>query len=159
MRKNGLETPILMLSAKGQEADIVLGLDLGADDYVTKPFSVEILLARVRALLRRREGDGSAAKLAFGDCELDLESHVFRRSGEEVELTSKEFGVLAYLARNEGRALTRSNILNAVWGSSLVVTTRSVDRCIATLRNKVESNPKQPIHVHTIRDVGYRFTS
>lgn len=156
IRQEGLTTPIIMLTAKSQESDIVLGLNLGADDYVAKPFSLEILLARVNACLRRRRGPPGQV-FEFGDCRLDSHSHVLRRNGAEVALTPKEFRLLAYFARNVGRALTRATILDGVWGEDLIVTERSVDRCINSLRSKVEPNPQCPQFIKTIRDVGYRF--
>lgn len=156
IRKEGLATPIIMLTAKSQESDIVLGLNLGADDYVTKPFSLEVLLARASASLRRlrpRTGDA----MTFGDCRLDSTAHKLFRRDEEVSLTPKEFRLIEYFAKNTGRALTREKILNGVWGEDLIVTERSVDRCINTLRNKIEPDPEHPRFIQTIRDVGYRF--
>lgn len=145
-----------MLTAKGQESDIVLGLNLGADDYVTKPFSIKELLARVNAFLRRRR-ERDQQTYRFGDCELDLGSRRLRRAGAEVTLTPKEFDVLAYLVRRAGRALSRDDILRTVWGHDVFVTSRSVDRCITTLRAKIEPDPHAPTFVQTLRDVGYRF--
>ncbi len=156
IRQHGLEMPIVMLTAKGQEEDIVRGLELGADDYVTKPFGVRELIARVNAFLRRREAEPSERK-KFGDCELDLSSHRLLRAGAEVELTTKEYGLLEYFARRPGRALTRNDILDAVWGTGIIVGSRSVDRCVTTLRAKIEPDPNAPTFIHTIRDVGYRF--
>jgi len=156
IRQEGLTTPIIMLTAKSQESDVVLGLNLGADDYVAKPFSVEILLARVNACLRRRR-EPPEEVFEFGECRLDPGSHLFWRKGAEVALTPKEFRLLDYFTRNAGRALTRDKILDEVWGNDLIVTQRSVDRCVNTLRNKVEADPQQPRFIKTIRDVGYRF--
>jgi DNA-binding response OmpR family regulator len=156
LRQEGLTTPIIMLTAKSQESDIVLGLNLGADDYVAKPFSVEILLARVNACLRRRRGRPGEV-FEFGECRLDPGSHLLWRKGAEVALTPKEFRLLDYFTRNAGRALRRDKILDEVWGDDLIVTQRSVDRCVNTLRNKVEADPQQPRFIKTIRDVGYRF--
>lgn len=156
VRQDGFATPIIMLTAKSQESDIVLGLNLGADDFVAKPFSLEVLLARASACLRRRQ-EPARALFRFGNCELDHESHKLFRGGEEVPLTPKEFGLLEYFVRNVGRALTRDKILDAVWGDDLIVTDRSVDRCINTLRNKIEPDPERPRLIRTIRDVGYRF--
>ena len=155
VRARGLETPILMLTAKGQEEDIVLGLNLGADDYITKPFRRGELIARVNAFLRRRRFKGAAAR--FGDFELNLAARKLFRGGREVELTTKEFGALAYFVERRGCALTRDDILNAVWGGAVLVTPRSVDRCIATLRAKIERDPHRPRYIHTVRDIGYRF--
>ncbi len=154
VRAQGIDTPIIMLTAKGQESDIILGLNLGADDYVTKPFSIGELLARTNAFLRRREISPQCCR--FGDCEMDLPARKLFRDGREVILTPKEFALLAYLVRRAGRALTRGDILNAVWGHGVFVTGRSVDRCINTLRNKIEPTP-YPTFIQTIRGIGYRF--
>ncbi len=154
-RQQGLELPIIMLTAKGQEDDIVRGLELGADDYVTKPFSIRELLARVRAFLRRKATE--AATYAFGSCRLDLEAHKLFRNGLEVELTGKEFRLLEFFVKRKGRALTRDTILSGVWGDDVIVTDRSVDRCVTTLRSKIENDPHRPEFVQTIRDIGYRF--
>jgi DNA-binding response OmpR family regulator len=155
VRAQGLDVPIVMLTSKGQEADIILGLDLGADDYVTKPFRVGELIARVKAFLRRRQAP--ATNVTFGDCEIDLVARRCRRRGSDLDLTTKEFALLAYFASRPGCALSRDVILNAVWGTSVFVTPRSIDRCIATLRSKVEPNPHAPVYIQTIRDIGYRF--
>ena len=156
VRSKGLDTPIIMLTAKGQESDIVLGLNLGADDYVTKPFSIRELLARAHALLRRQQ-QGEAQVHRFGACELDLASHRLLRNGAEMPMTPKEFGLLALLVRRAGRAFTRDEILDAVWGRDVFVTSRSVDRCINTLRSKVEPDPHHPTFIKTVREIGYRF--
>jgi DNA-binding response OmpR family regulator len=153
-RKRGLEMPIIMLTAKGQEEDIVRGLELGADDYVTKPFSIRELLARVKALLRR---NGNAAEFRFGRCRLDLTARRLFRDDVEVPLTAKEFRLLEFFVKRPGRALTRDSILDAVWGQEVIVTDRSVDRCVTTLRSKVEDEPHDPVLIQTIRDIGYRF--
>jgi len=154
-RSRQLDMPIIMLTAKGQEEDIVRGLELGADDYVTKPFSIRELIARVKAFLRR-QGPESAG-YEFGDCRLDLEAHKLFKSGVEVALTAKEFRLLEFLVKRAGRALTRDSILEAVWGDEVIVTDRSVDRCVTTLRSKIEPDPREPSFIHTIRDIGYRF--
>ncbi len=156
VRRRNLDMPILMLTAKGEEEDIVRGLELGADDYVTKPFSIRELLARAKAFLRRRAA-GTGDTCRFGDCELNVASHQLFRGGAEVPLTTKEFRLLEHFVRRPGRALTRNDILNAVWGRSVIVTPRSVDRCVTTLRAKIEPEPHRPTYIHTIRDVGYRF--
>jgi DNA-binding response OmpR family regulator len=156
IRMRELEMPIIMLTAKGQEEDIIRGLDLGADDYVTKPFSIWELLARVNAFLRRR-ASGARTVHEFGVCELDLAAHKLFRNGSEVELTPKEFGLLEYLVKNTGRVRTRDQILNAVWGNTVIVTTRSVDRCVSTLRSKLEPDCRDPSLIKTIPDIGYRF--
>jgi DNA-binding response OmpR family regulator len=144
VRERGLDVPIIMLTAKGQEEDIVLGLNLGADDYVTKPFRIRELLARVHAFLRRRQIEDLAGRKLF-------------QNGVEVPLTSKEFRLLEHFVTRRGRALTRDEILDAVWGNSVIVTPRSVDRCVTTLRGKIEPDPHHPRYIHTIRDIGYRF--
>jgi DNA-binding response OmpR family regulator len=156
VRAEKLDMPILMLTAKGQEDDIVRGLDLGADDYITKPFGMRELLARTHAFLRRHKA-GAAAVYEFGACRLDTVSHRLFRGGVEVLLTSKEFSLLEYFLQNPGRALTRENIMNAVWGNSIIVTVRSVDRCITTLRSKIEPDPHRLTFIQTLRNIGYRF--
>lgn len=157
IRREGYEMPIIMLTAKGQEQDIIRGLNVGADDYVTKPFSISELLARAKAFLRRHRLADST-ELDFGDCRLDRSSHQFFKHGSEVKLTGKEYKLLEYFLEHRGKALTRQNIMNQVWGSTILVTQRSVDRCVTTLRQKVEDNPGAPKHIKTIRDVGYRFS-
>jgi len=156
VRERGLEMPILMLTAKGQEEDIVLGLNLGADDYISKPFRRGELIARVNAFLRRARPQPAAA-VRFGEYDLNLAAHKLFRHGKEVELTAKEFRLLAYFVSRRGCALTRDDILNAVWGNSVIVTPRSIDRCVATLRAKIEPEPHSPAYIQTIRDIGYRF--
>jgi len=156
LRDRGRDVPIIMLTAKGQEEDIVCGLNLGADDYVTKPFQISELLARARAFLRRRAGLHPASQ-HFGEFELDRRSHRLLRGGEEIPLTPKEFRLLDHFLANAGRALTRENILAAVWGSSVVVSARSVDRCIRTLRAKIEPRAGGPRLIRTIPEIGYRF--
>jgi len=156
VRARGGDVPIIMLTARGQEEDIVRGLNSGADDYVTKPFSIRELTARVNAFLRRRNSARENV-CRFGDFLLDVEAHELRRNGEKVDLTAKEFRLLLHLASRPGRALTRDNILDAVWGSSVFVTPRSIDRCVTTLRAKIEPAPHSPRYIQTIRDIGYRF--
>jgi DNA-binding response OmpR family regulator len=153
-RSRQLDMPIIMLTAKGQEEDIIRGLELGADDYVTKPFSIRELLARVKAFLRRQTADTA---YEFGDFRLDLVSHKLFRMNREVELTAKEFRLLEFFVKRAGRALTRDSILDAVWGDEVIVTDRSVDRCVTTLRGKIESDSRHPAFIQTIRDIGYRF--
>ena len=153
-RARKLDLPILMLTARGQEEDVVRGLELGADDYVTKPFGIRELLARAKALLRRVP---VSDQFQFGRFRLDRAAHRLFKAGEEVVLTSKEFRLLEFLVRHAGRALTRDTILDGVWGNEVIVTDRSVDRCITTLRGKIESDPHNPVFIRTIRDIGYRF--
>jgi len=156
LRERGLVMPVVMLTAKGQEEDIILGLNLGADDYVTKPFRIGELVARVNAFLRRRKVKAGAV-CVFGRHRLDVQAHKLFRDGREIELTAKEFRLLEYFAERAGRALARNDILNGVWGHSVMVTERSIDRCVATLRAKIEPDPHHPIYIQTIRDIGYRF--
>jgi DNA-binding response OmpR family regulator len=160
-RASGIETPILMLSARGQEMDRVAGLDLGADDYVTKPFSLAELLARVRALLRRSHAGGGAEELigslAFNDVEIDFGKYEARRAGRTLEMTRKEFQVLRYLASRPGRVVTREELLEAVWGYEKYPTTRTVDNHILSLRAKLEREPGKPGHLLTVHGVGYKW--
>jgi len=156
LRQQQLEVPIVMLTAKGQESEIVEGLELGADDYVTKPFSIHELLARVKAILRRAtQTEGGVYQI--GDATFDVAGHKLTRNRKEIPLTTKEYHLLAYFLSRPNRALTRNEIMNHVWGRSIIVSGRSVDRCIATLRSKIEPDQRQPTFIHTIRDVGYRF--
>ena len=156
LRARKMDVPIIMLTAQGQEADIIRGLEVGADDYVTKPFSVRELLARAKALLRRHRA-GTSDLCEFGDCRLDLAAHKFFRRGSEVALTSKEYRLLSFFVQRAGRAVTRDQILDAVWGTDILVNDRSVDRCVTTLRAKIEPDPHHPTFIRTIRDIGYRF--
>ncbi len=135
---DGLAMPIIMLTAKGQESDIILGLNLGADDYVTKPFSINELLARANAFLRRRRAKVGQVH-RFGEIELDLAARTVKQAGRVIELTPKEFDLLTLLADNPGRAMTRDHILDRVWGHGVFITRRSVDRCIKTLRARSTS--------------------
>ncbi len=157
LRQEGLEMPIIMLTAKSEESDVVLGLNIGADDYVTKPFSINELLARAAAFLRRDNRSDNQDVAEFGDYRLDLAARRLLRGNEEVELSPKEFNLLSFFVEKQGRALSRDDILNAVWGYDCIVTSRSVDRFVTTLRNKIESDPAHPVFIHTVRQVGYRF--
>jgi DNA-binding response OmpR family regulator len=154
-RSRQLDMPIIMLTAKGQEDDIVRGLELGADDYVTKPFGIRELLARVKAFLRRQAPESACYE--FGDYQLDLTAHKLFKKGVQIALTAKEFRLLEFFVKRAGRALTRDSILAAVWGNEVIVTDRSVDRCVTTLRGKIEQDPRNPQFIQTIRDIGYRF--
>lgn len=156
IRRQKLDFPIIMLTAKGQEEEIVRGLELGADDYVTKPFGIRELLARVNRLLRRQESEMPQA-IEIGDAVFNRTSQKLIRGGEEVPLTRKEYLLLEYFISQSHRALTRRDIMDHVWGRSVIVSGRSVDRCVATLRSKIEAEPGRPQFIHTIRDVGYRF--
>ena len=158
------DVPILILTAKGEEIDRVVGLELGADDYVTKPFSMRELLARARGMLRRSRVASEASSgprlrqlLKVGDLEIDLDSHIARLKGEPLNLKPREFDLLALLVANKGRAFTRDQILERVWGHDYVGESRTVDVHIRWLREKVQSYPNSPQGIITIRGVGYRF--
>jgi DNA-binding response OmpR family regulator len=156
IRKENLTMPIIMLTAKGEESDIILGLNLGADDYVTKPFSIKELLARVEAFLRRsRQTEQDVYE--FGDYRLDIPARKLTCKGNEVKLSPKEFRLLEYFVKKPGRALTRDDILNMVWGYDSYIGSRSIDRFVTTLRNKIEPDPHNPTFIHTIREIGYKF--
>jgi DNA-binding response OmpR family regulator len=158
LRDEGNRVPILMLTARGEETDRILGLDLGADDYVTKPFSIRELLARVRALLRRSEPQSPQLdRLTFGDIVVDFPQFEARKKGQLVEMTPKEFGVLQYLAAHPGKVVRREELLEEVWGYENYPTTRTVDNHIATLRAKLEEDPAQPQYLLTVHGVGYKF--
>jgi DNA-binding response OmpR family regulator len=158
LRTEGVRTPILILTARSEEADRVLGLDLGADDYVTKPFSVAELMARIRALLRRA---ASAAErpttLKFGQIEVDFRRYAARRRGKPIEMTRKEFEILQVLVSRQGSVVTREELLNEVWGMDTYPVTRTVDNHIAGLRAKLEANSAQPVYIQTVHGVGYKF--
>jgi DNA-binding response OmpR family regulator len=156
IRKENLDMPIIMLTAKGEEPDIILGLNLGADDYVTKPFSIKELLARVAAFLRRRKQQQQDT-YQFGKFVLDIPARRLLKNGKEVKLSPKEFKLLEYFCKKQGRALTRDDILNAVWGYNSFTSDRSVDRFVTTLRNKIEPDPHNPSFILTIREIGYKF--
>lgn len=157
-RKEGVTTPILVLTARGEDADRVLGLDLGADDYVTKPFSVRELLARVRALLRRgKPHSTSPDKLEFDDVVVDFLSYEAHKGDESLKLTRKEFGTLRLLAARAGEVVTRDELLNEVWEYHNYPTTRTVDNHIASLRAKLESDTAKPQRLITVHGVGYKL--
>lgn len=158
MRAEGLTTPILMLTARGEEGDRVVGLDLGADDYVTKPFSVRELLARVRALLRRTQpAKPTLDQLTIGNVTVDFRSYEARKSGKPLEMTRREFQILRALASRPGEVVTRDELLDHVWGLDLYPTTRTIDNHIAGLRAKLERDPAEPRHLLTVRGVGYKW--
>ncbi len=156
VREENLEMPIIMLTAKGQESDIILGLNLGADDYITKPFSIRELLARANAFLRRIRSK-HIEKYEFGEYCLDITSQTLTKNQETIKLSPKEFKLLHLFASKPHRALTRDEILNAAWGYDVFVTPRTIDRFVTTLRSKIESNPHCPQFIHTIREIGYKF--
>jgi len=160
LRQEGDRTPILMLTARGEEADRVLGLDLGADDYVTKPFSVRELLARVRAIVRRLHPPTTLPdELRFDDVVVDFRRYEARRGGQHVELTRKEYGLLRYLAAQPGVVIRRDELLDEVWDYQNYPTTRTVDNHVLSLRAKLEETPAEPRHLLTVHGVGYKFVS
>ena len=158
MRRAGLRVPIIILTAKALELEKVMGLDSGADDYVTKPFSPKELRARIRAHLRRAAGGTELLDVyRFGDMEVDAGRCELRRSGAVVEITSTEFKLLLTFIRNQSRVLTREKLIDAVWGPGTFLTDRVVDNHIVALRRKIEPEPAKPKHLVSIRGVGYRF--
>jgi len=158
VRREGIVTPILVLTARGEEADRVTGLDLGADDYVTKPFSVAELLARVRALLRRAHPTVTLPeRLAFDDVSVDFVRYEASKGGRPVQLAPKEYAVLRYLAARPGVVVQRADLLLDVWGYQQMPTTRTVDNHVALLRAKFEDDPSQPKRILTVHGVGYKL--
>lgn len=156
LRRSGTQTPIILLTAKSHEAEKVLGLELGADDYVTKPFSPMELRARIKAALRRSASD-SHEVFRFGDFEVDFDRFELRDSGQPVDLTPIEFKLLAAFVRNRRTLLSRQQLLDKVWGRDTYVTDRVVDTHIGNLRKKIERDPERPTLVTSVRGVGYRF--
>ncbi|MFO8070818.1 MAG: response regulator transcription factor [Polyangia bacterium] len=158
LRQKAEDVPVLILSARDQTRDKIQGLDLGADDYVTKPFELPELLARVEAMLRRRRAERrSEPAIEVGDVEVDPEGRTVHKSGEEVHLSAREFDLLLLLARSPGRVFTRDVILDRVWGWGFDGTTRTVDNFIMSLRQKLEDDPSRPRHILTVRQVGYKL--
>ena len=158
LRKQGVSVPILMLTARGEESDRVHGLDLGADDYLTKPFSLRELLARVRALLRRAYPETPLPDDAsFDDVVVDFRKYEASRGGKSLKLTRKEFGTLRYLVAREGEVVSRGDLLEEVWDYQEYPTTRTVDNHLASLRSKIEKEPANPRHLLTVHGVGYKF--
>jgi two-component system alkaline phosphatase synthesis response regulator PhoP len=159
LRRHGVETPVLMLTARGQVVDRVLGLKLGADDYLAKPFDMMELLARVEAVLRRRSGPSPASgtSFSFGDVRVDFRSTEVTRAGEAVFLSSLEFKLLRYFIEHRGALVSRRELLEQVWGYPAVLQTRTVDVHVASLRHKLERHPAKPEHILTVHRMGYRF--
>ena len=149
--------PIVMLTAKTDEIDRVMGLEMGADDYVCKPFSVREVIARVKARLRARPDEGTPDMFRFGNVKVDLRRRVLWKHDEEMRLTTHEAGTLAYLITNRGRDVSRDELLQNVWGYTAALTTRTVDNQILKLRKKIEDTPSQPRHILTVHGTGYRF--
>ena len=159
VRRAGLQTPILMLTARVQEAEKVLAFESGADDYVTKPFGTKELRARIKALLRRADnGLGKQSDVfKFADVEVDFTRGEVRRSGRPIDLTLTEFKLLGAFVRNQGRVLSRQQLLDAAWGAGMFLTDRAVDNHIVNLRRKIERVPTEPNHLVSVRGLGYRF--
>jgi two-component system alkaline phosphatase synthesis response regulator PhoP len=159
LRRQGLDVPIIMLTARGEEIDRVLGLELGADDYVTKPFSLRELLARVRAVLRRPGPRQRSEELRFGDVRIQRRARRVFRAGREVPTTRKEFDLLVYLVEHRGDVVTRERLLDEVWGFERFPTTRTVDTHVLRLRKKLEADPDHPAWIQTVHAQGYRFSA
>jgi two-component system alkaline phosphatase synthesis response regulator PhoP len=163
IRDQGLGTPVIMLTSKAEENDKVLGLEIGADDYVTKPFSLRELLARVKAHLRREESAGSTAtstrrtQFSFGEVTVDLKRHEVRNAGKLQELTPREFRILEYFLAHPGELISRDRLLEEVWGYELYPTTRTIDSHIHLLRTHIEPDPGNPRYIKTVHGVGYLF--
>jgi len=161
LRRRGVKTPILMLTAKSQVVDKVIGLKLGADDYLSKPFEMIELLARMEALLRRTtqpDHTASTEKFQFGEILVNFRTTQVFRSGKPVKLSAREFKLLRYFIENTGTTISREQLLNAVWGYNAMVFTRTVDVHVAWLRQKIEPDPRHPRYIHTLYGHGYRFT-
>ena len=160
LRRREVQTPIIMLTARGQVVDKVVGLKLGADDYVTKPFETAELLARIEALLRRTVSTGSAPTVEsyqFGPIRMNFRSAEVHRDGEQIELSAREFSLLRYFIEHRGSALSREELLNEVWGYNSTPSTRTVDVHVAWLRQKLEPNPRHPQFILTVHGRGYKF--
>jgi two-component system, OmpR family, response regulator RegX3 len=159
--RSSSRVPVVMLTARGEEMDRVLGLELGADDYVTKPFSAAELVARMRAVLRRSEPTSQAAEsvLEVGDVSMNLESHRVTRGGEEVDLTVKEFELLRVLLEHAGKVVRRQTLVGEVWDPAWFGSTKTVDVHVSALRKKLGDDPSDPRYLHTVRGVGFRFAS
>ena len=162
LRQKGVQTPVLMLTARGQVVDKVVGLKLGADDYLVKPFEMAELLARVEALLRRGASTSSSAPgttdgFVFGDIAIDFRRAEVTKGGKALELSAREFKLLRYFVEHRGAALSRDELLNEVWGYNAMPSTRTVDVHVAWLRQKVEDNPRHPQHILTVHGLGYKF--
>lgn len=158
LRRSGVKTPIILLTARAHEAEKVLGLELGADDYVTKPFSMRELRARMQAVLRRLE-PGEEKNARFGDCEVDFGRAELKKSGQVVEMTALELRLLRTFLRRPGLVLTRTQLIEEAWGGDTFVSERVVDTHILNLRKKIESDPAAPRHLRSVRGIGYRFDS
>lgn len=160
VKKEKPDLPVIMITARGSEMDKVSGLDIGADDYITKPFSIPELLARIRSVLRRAAPAPVALdQYSFGKVRLDFRKLQAFREEREIKLSTKEFEIMKYFIAHEGEAVHRHDLLNAVWGYESMPTTRTVDNFILDLRKKMENDPSKPVHIISIRDIGYKFLS
>jgi DNA-binding response OmpR family regulator len=160
LRGKGIEIPIIMLTARSQEIDKVVGLEIGADDYVTKPFSIRELQARIRANLRRVSKQvAEFEQFTFGSIELDFKKYRAAKQGKELELSAREFEILRYLIKHQGEIVTRDQLLDEVWGYNNNPISRTIDNHIVKLRQKIEENPAEPQHIITVHRVGYRFVT
>lgn len=160
LRVHGVKVPIILLTARQEEVDKLTGFDMGADDYVTKPFSIRELLARIKAVLARDERAApTPANYRFGEFVLDMEARTLARGNRDIPLTRTEFTLLAYFLANDGKALSRDVLLRNVWGVENLGTQRSLDTFVASLRAKIEKNPQRPMHILTIHRVGYKFVA
>jgi DNA-binding response OmpR family regulator len=156
LRQAGVRTPIIMLTARTHEAEKIMGLDLGADDYVTKPFSLRELRSRINAVLRRT-AENSAGTYRFGDCEVNFDRGEVRRGGAPLEITALEFRLLSAFIRRRGRVLSRQQIIDAAWGQDTAITDRVIDTHVLNLRKKIEPVPAKPQFLTSVRGMGYRF--
>lgn len=159
LRNSGNSTPLILLTARSAEVDKVLGLELGADDYLAKPFGMAELMARIRALLRRSAFTDDVDRVEFDDISIDFKAYRAERGSEPVELSAREYRLLKYLVLKRGRVVTRDELLDEVWGYNSYPTTRTVDNHIARLRQKIEANVDEPRHILTVHGVGYKFVA
>jgi DNA-binding response OmpR family regulator len=159
LRNSGNSTPLILLTARSAEVDKVLGLELGADDYLAKPFGMAELMARIRALLRRSAVTDDVDRVEFDDISIDFKAYRAERGSEPVELSAREYRLLKYLVIKRGRVVTRDELLDEVWGYNSYPTTRTVDNHIARLRQKIEANVDEPRHILTVHGVGYKFVA
>lgn len=159
LRISGISTPIILLTARSSETDKVLGLDLGADDYLAKPFGMLELMARVKALLRRVQRTSNVDQVQFADVIIDFKAYRAHRNDDPIDLSAREYRLLRYLISKQGNVVTRDELLDEVWGYNSYPTTRTVDNHIARLRQKIESNIDEPRHILTVHGVGYKFVA
>jgi two-component system, OmpR family, alkaline phosphatase synthesis response regulator PhoP len=157
IRQRGLNTPVIILTARGQEADKIRGLELGADDYITKPFSLAELIARIRAVLRRTDPEQSSDVIQCRTITIDLKRHQVLKENVAVELTDKEFQILALLMKRQSEVISRDDFLKTIWGEEVYVTHRTVDIHISALRKKIEDDPEHPSLILSVRNAGYKF--